>query len=225
MRVRSGQVLLVSCLLYCSVAFDVLGSGPPPVAAPEGPPRQRLTGLPGPGGAGLLPIEDPRPARTHADLDLAVEIFLFEVIDRTRERIAWKEIGFRSDMAPILMPSSAAYGALVMGGGSSGVVIQPPANWDPGPAGAALVLGVAYLTEGGQRTLRACRTFLEARGDALRTFWASCRGADGEPVSPDLLAAVEQRKAEIRSYPPCRGLLPPMASEDAPVVRSSEGPR
>ncbi len=216
MKIRFRPVILLSCVL----ASGAMGSGPSAGSDPVGPARSRLTGLPGPGGTGLLPIEVSGPARTHGELDLEIERFLVEEVDRNHARIAWNQTAFRSDAVPLRIPLSPASGAIVVGGPV--VSVQPPAGWDSSPLGMALALGLFHISEAGQRDLRACQTFLETRGDALRTFWASNRREAEEPARPELLAAVEKRKSEIRSYPLCRGLVSPEASRDS-ALRIPEG--
>ena len=213
MRMRT--LVLLTCLLVpASLAF-----GSPPGPDPERTAPPHLEGLPGPAGTGLLPPESGKSGRTYRDLDLQVETFLLEVVDRTRYRFVWKEAG-PGISGNMLLPSSPGYWALASGGAGIGFAVQPPGGWDPGPIAAAVFLGLSYWSEATPRRIRSCRTFLDVQAEALRSFWDSRRGPPEEAAPPDLVAAVEERLLEVRAYGPCRGLLPP--ARLAETVRPGE---
>jgi hypothetical protein len=179
-------------------------------------------GLPGPGLKGLVPAGGPTLARTHRELGIEIERVLGEEVEPALDRIAWKEAARGPGVSTVLLPNPGAYLGFVVGGPV--VVSLPlPGGWDSGPAGIPRYAGVAFSSEPGRRDLRACGSFLATRGDALRTFWAARRGADGDAAEPDLLAAVARRESEIRSFAPCRGIFPVAGPLDR-SVRPTEGP-
>jgi hypothetical protein len=211
-----------SVLLSSLVISGAAWSGPVPAVEPEPAPRARLQGLPGPSGTGLLPLTRDGAARTCGDLGRAVDRFLAEEVEPARQRVAWQHAAYRTESGPILVPSTA-WGLGYVPGGPVVLAVQAPGGWDPGPLGAALLLGLTYFSEKGQAGLRSCQTFLDGRDEALRNFWESRRDRDDEPLPPELRDAVEQKMTEIRSYPPCRGQFRPPAQPAVPL-RPPEGP-
>ena len=200
------------------------GAAESPPAAPAGPPAtpgSRLQGLPGPAGTGLLPDASRGAAKSCGEVGREIERFLGEEVEPARQRLAWQRAADRTGAGPILVPSTV-WGLGYVPGGPVVLAVQPPGGWDPGPVGAAVLLGLDYLSEKARANPSGCEAFLEGRGEALRFFWESSRGADDAPAPPDLRDAVERRMSEIRSSATCRGQFRPPAAVPVPF-RPPEG--
>jgi hypothetical protein len=160
-------------------------------------------------------------AKSCGDLGLELERFLAEEVEPARQRLDWQR-AYRPGAGVILVPTTTA-GIGYVPGGPVVLGIAPPGGWDPGPVGAALLLGLTYFSERGRANQSGCEAFLDGRGEALRGLRESRCGGDDEPAPAGLQDAVEQGMTEIRSYMPCRGLFRPLEPPAAPL-RPPEGP-
>jgi hypothetical protein len=219
---RTRGLFRSGVLLFCLLASSAVESRPAAEADPAPKPGQRLKGLPGPSGTGLLETASKGAAKTYGELGWEVDRFLVEELEPARQRVAWQRSAYRSDLSPTLVPSTT-WGLGYVPGGPVVLAVQPPGGWDPGPVGAAILLGLTYFTERGEANLRGCQEFLDRRGDTLRAVWESSRGVDDVPAPPELRDSVEDRMSEVRAYAPCRGQFRPAAAPPVPL-RPPEGP-
>ena len=190
-------LVLLALVPTPSVAQEEPPDGWPPSPTP-------LAGLPSPAGAGLLPLPNGNPSgRTYGELGSEIGRFLVEEAAPARHRLLWQRAARRPSP-----PYRAADGALDAGYvPGTNVLFLPPAPWggDVGPIVAAVYLGLAYLSEREWGTARRCEERLDGRSAALSTWWESSRGPDGERAPADVAGEAEQRIAEIRALPECRG--------------------